>query len=149
MEPMNTITPAVNWRDLCDQLTPKQLTQIEQWDKDPSDEMREFAEDFARENALQAQHGDTPEPAGAARVHMWRDDDGDGSTRYFTASSWVIDRDDHQDGLEVDISGLHTPDGRVRRWVAIGSEYELTPRQARQLSQVLAAAADEMDARSA
>jgi hypothetical protein len=85
-------------------------------------------------------------PAGAAWVDMWRDD-GSGLFRFFTGSSWMIDRDDGRDAIGVHISGEQSPDGGTRRWIGIAGElpHQMTAGQARQVGRSLFSAAAELE----
>jgi hypothetical protein len=56
---------------------------------------------------------DVPLPASAVRVCDWDDVEHGDPHRYFVGSSWVIDRPDHEEDLQVWLDGAQRPD-RIR-----------------------------------
>ena len=104
------------------------------------------------------QLANVPHPAGATKVDDWFNPDaligtivsyvGPDTARYFTGTSWVVDRDDNDEDIDVSIVGDQYVDGRVQRQIVVhhlhGDE-PITPGQARDLIAVLIAAADEID----
>lgn len=95
-----------------------------------------------------------PFPAGAVRVEPWYHPDqpigtesnGEpGSVRYFIGSDWTVHRDDPEPHLHVQIDGnQYVDDGAIERFILVDGD-PLTPSQARELADVLRAAADEAD----
>ena len=104
------------------------------------------------------QLANVPHPAGATKVDDWFNPDaligtivsyvGPDTARYFTGTSWVVDRDDNDEDIDVSIEGEQYVDGRVQRHIVVhhlhGDE-PITPGQARQLAAALTAAADECE----
>src|SRR6185437_117212 len=94
-----------------------------------------------------------PAPAGAVHVDDW-DCFAGFPLRGFTGSTWVVDRITTAptwpagDRIEVAIVGDQRSDGSADRWVCVnrlvGYDDRLTAEQARRLSGVLSAAADEI-----
>ena len=148
---------ATSWRDLADQLTPEQISRLENmrdgWSKDTGPaEIRlcllVIARDMAQTNLADGYYSHVPLPAGAVKVHEWDDrNEQVGAFRYFTGTSRVVDRDDRDDDIDVLIEGTQYPDGSVDRLIGIHSldDGPLTIGQARQLARALIAAADETE----
>ena len=103
------------------------------------------------------QLANVPHPAGATKVDDWFNPDaligtivsyvGPDTARYFTGTSWVVDRDGNDEDIDVSIVGDQYVDGRVQRHIVIQlhSDEPITPGQARQLAAALTAAADECE----
>jgi hypothetical protein len=98
---------------------------------------------------------DVPVPAGAVEVYDWADDNeppwvltdqtNPNANRYFTGSSWTVDRAGRE--MRVFIDGLQHANGRVERNIVIDGD-AFTIAEARQLAAALIAAADEVDQNS-
>jgi hypothetical protein len=94
-----------------------------------------------------------PAPAGAIDVEEWQLDRprADGSPpnlyRYFTGSSWTIDRGEGQRAITVTVHGLQQLDGLGRRSVVVenlrGYDDRMSIAHARDLKRALTAACDE------
>jgi hypothetical protein len=66
-----------------------------------------------------------------------------GVFRYFMGSTRVVDRDDHDDDLQVAIVGTQCTNGSVKRLIGVhtvGDQLQLTIAQARQLARAVPAA---------
>jgi len=154
---MNT-TPdntAQTWRDLADQLTPRQverLTEFEQRWELPDDEKVEALLNGAREWAqnnlndhLIFSHLDKPADATAVYPCTERHP-GEGWVREFAGTERTVG------GVTVCISGTQSSDDEIERQLTVsvddlcdGPGGELTPIQTRQLSAALIEAADELE----
>jgi hypothetical protein len=86
-----------------------------------------------------------PHPAGATHVGEWDPFATTATTsRYFTGSSWVVNRPDRDSDTLVLVDGTQHADGRIDRLVSLDDD-DLTSELARQLGEALIAAADEVE----
>lgn len=139
---MTTTTAATSWRNLADQLTPKQIADLEHWEvtsRHPNrdEAILQAAQEYAQGNAWACQYAGVPTPADATSVHEWTADFGiEVPFRHF----WGTDRDG------VFICGYQKPDGSVRRYICLDFRVEdIDSAGARDLAARLIAAADELD----
>jgi hypothetical protein len=165
-----TTTPenAETWRDLTDQLTPEQIAELENCERNPrtifelpgglrcqtAEELRDsllrWAREYASDNIAGLLYADVPEPAGVNRLYGW---DGTSDFRIFDSTRRAVEINGTDDDgaalfVSVDIAGTQYPDGRVERGIRIdgvGSIDLLTLEQARRLGQALIEGADEVD----
>jgi hypothetical protein len=153
---------ATTWRDIADQLTPEQITELEvsergyrdraqlpkPWysteprsDSDITALMLHLARRHAADNLADEMYGGVPDPAGAVEVYGWG---ADSETRVFDGSSWVVNLEDRGGVIEVRVQGEQQADGGVRREIAV-HETDLTVEQARRLADAIRAACDEAE----
>lgn len=144
---------ATSWRDLADQLTPRQIAALEHLERstaahsphvDVRAELLEAARDEAAHNLVIARFADVPVPAGAETDDSWsRDESGEWSRavvwREFPSVGGV--------GLAVD--GRQTSTGEVTPpqitvFADLGAQ--LTGAEARELAAQLLEAADKLEA---
>jgi hypothetical protein len=156
------------WRDLSDQLSPEQIAELEEWERDPylifelpGGQRRQTAEElrvallwrargYASDNLAGALYGEVPEPAGATTLYGW---DGATDLRYFQGTSRAVEvtgEDSDGNGLfvSVNIDGTQYPDDRIERTIRVdglSSDDYLTLEQARRLGQALIDGFDEAD----
>jgi hypothetical protein len=134
---------ASNWRDYAKELTAEQITDLEEWERDPHrpDGRLRAAEIMAASNALQLLHRDVPAPPDAAEVEEWiSHGDGEPAERMFTSSYYREDEDQ-----SIKIYGYQRSDGSVNRKIAIDAGSVFTSAEARVLARMLLDAADEID----
>jgi len=148
----HTPDDATTWRDLADQLTPRQIAALERLERstaahpphvDVRAELLEAARDEAAHNLVIARFADVPVPAGAETDGSWsRDESGEWSRavvwREFPSVGGV--------GLAVD--GRQTSTGEVTPpqitvFADLGAQ--LTGAEARELAAQLLQAADKLD----
>lgn len=133
-----------SWRDLADQLTAKQIADLEHWEATSTHPNRDEAilqdaQRHAQANAWARQYADVPTPPDATSVNKWTADSTiEVPARHF----WGTDRDG------VFICGYQKPDGSVRnRYITLDFQVEdMDAADARDLAARLIAAADELDA---
>jgi hypothetical protein len=169
----NTRSPenAETWRDLTDQLTPEQIAELEESERNPYiifelpggnrrqtvEELRTSllrkARSAARDNLAGMLYAEVPEPAGVTRLHRW---DGDFDLRSFDGTRRPVevngkDLDGNDAVVSVDIWGTQHPDGHVERTIMVDGSLDdlLTLEQARRLGQALIEAADEAETMNA
>jgi len=131
---------AQTWRDLADELTDAQITQLERLERDEPQTLLEMAQQWAAENATAAERfDDVAAPASAVRTFGWQRDgvwfrDFAGTTRSAGPA-------------RVHIFGRQQADGSTRRWIAIHTRHlnVLDPAAARALAAALTGAADEIE----
>ncbi len=131
---------AQTWRDVADQLTAAQITQLERLEHDEPQTLLAMARDWAAKNvsAEMPLDGIAP-PAGAVRTFGWQLDsnwfrDFEGTTRRCGPA-------------RVRICGRQQADGSTRRWIAVHTRHldALDAATARELGSALTEAADEME----
>jgi hypothetical protein len=171
---MSDITPenVTSWRDLADQLTPKQATRLEEIERDPvghfchigppmsrsevQANLLRMARSYARDNLAGVLCAEVPDPAGALNVSDWSDWDTDAAIRYFSGRRWVIDVDNPGEAIHVVADGMQLSNGHIDRAITLSSSNTsrgwgpmnwntITPQQARQFAAALIDAADEVD----
>ena len=146
---MNTThDDAATWRDLTDQLTPKQIAEMEYCEREgippgltgPQHQLN-CARMMARENMTQALCADIPTPPDAVQVYAGEEWSGDRQGRMFVVATHTVD------GVTVEIVGIQFSDGTVERHILTSGDglEQMTAAQARQLAALLVEAADELD----
>ena len=139
---------AQNWRDLADQLTPEQITELEYFEREqippglnePHHHLR-YARKLVELNIARAVFADiAPPPDAIDDVDDWTDWGNGEYQRMYTA--WT-----RRAGMvSVDIFGYQTSNGHVDRSIVDSSgEEPMTAEQARQRAAALLEAADELD----
>ncbi|ASL15152.1 hypothetical protein [Mycobacterium intracellulare] len=131
---------ARNWRDVADQLTPAQVTQLERLEQDEPQTLLEIARQWATQNsAAPAPIDNIAPPAGAVRTFDWQLDgswfrDFEGTTR-------------RAGPARVQIYGRQRADASVRRWIAVQTRHldALGAAAARELAAMLTDAANEVE----
>jgi hypothetical protein len=131
---------AQTWRDLADQLTAAQITQLERLERDEPQTLLELARQWAAKNTTDAMgFDDIASPAGAVRLFGWQRD-----------GNWFRDfegtvRDAGQ--ARVHIFGRQQADGTARRWIAVHTRRlnALDAPAARGLAAALTDAAEEVE----
>jgi hypothetical protein len=131
---------AQTWRDLADQLTAGQITQLEGLELDEPQTLLEKARQWAAKNTTAAApFDDVAPPAGAVRTFGWHLDsdwfrDFEGTTR-------------RAGQARVHIFGRQQADGLARRWIAVHTRHldALDAAGARGLAAALNDAADEIE----
>lgn len=148
---------ATTWRDLVDQLTPKQVDGLEQTERRFADSgivehpeaqasLLGFAREYAQTNLADAAFADVPLPPGARTDdESWCKDLQNGG--YGRSLEWATfgERSD----INVGIDGWQRTDGSFTRYIGLWGIDEgraLTAAQARQIAALLLQAADAMDA---
>jgi len=139
---MNTQT----WRDLVDLLTPEQVAQLEYCERekippgmaDPEHHLN-CAHMMVRHNFIQRLCADVAPPADAIGELGEGNEWDDGYGRVYTVADRVVG------AMSVKILGVQFDDGRTERSILAGDIEEMTGEEARQLAQVLIAAADELE----
>ena len=158
---MNTTGTTQTWHDLAGDLMAWQVQGLERSQADrvagKLDHMSDAqfagflldrALGYARGNAADRERfGDVPVPAGDWRVWHWVADE--------HPAGWARELESSTDravgGVEVGLQGWQFPDGRVEATVAVsvddldGLQQTLTAAEARELAEVIAQAADEVD----
>jgi integrase len=146
--PMTTMRDdnASTWRDLTDQLTPKQIAELEYCEREqippgmaaPRHHLN-HARKMAELNLAQAMFADIAVPPDAVDdVDDWTDYDDGHYQRMFT--SWT------HPTLDVSVVGLQFSDGRVERYILCGTNTEeLTAEESRQVAAALIEAAAQLD----
>jgi hypothetical protein len=95
---------------------------------------------------------DVPPPAGAVQVFDWHEVEDHVVGRYFRSTSWVIHGNNgYIDDVRVLVDGTQQANGCADRLITICHRdteilTEITPQLARELAEVLVAAADEVEA---
>ncbi|ORV61492.1 hypothetical protein AWC03_09865 [Mycobacterium europaeum] len=146
---------AVSWRELADQLTPKQIAELEYCEREqippgvysPQSQLN-CARAMARHNITQALCADVPLPSDAAGdVAEWEEWQGGGHARMYTCSVRTAGT------FSVEIVGIqHDDDGRVERFILAqdtARDGSMTAANAREFAALLVDAADELDSLSA
>lgn len=158
----------VSWRDMTDQLTDKQITELEGYERQPpalvdlsrvggyrrqtTEELRDSllckARTHAEDNLSDAMSAHVPPPAGVVSLWDHWHNDGEGELRYFDGTSRRVERDRGED-VEVRICGTQYLDGHadrdeIRVYNVHGDDI-LTLAQARQLGRALLDACDEAE----
>jgi len=155
-------TNSPTWRELADQLTSEQISDLEHLDAladipgsgFTADSPRRIAEEFAVENAAQVIYADIPAPADAiSPPTRWEEWDERTWARGFTSMRRRFEYPAGTPGAQpqlvtVDVSGWQLTDGTCERSIyASGDALEsMTPEQAREVAAALLAAADRIDA---
>jgi hypothetical protein len=138
---------ATTWRDLADQLTPKQQATLERYERDfanhnipPTAELLAIARDSAQHNLSDQMFADLPMPGGVQLAEHWQPD-GDEWARAFDGTSRTVKDTD------VWIVGEQRASGAINRviHVYLGGTDDLHSDDARQLAAALVEAADEID----
>jgi len=143
-----TTTPdntATTWRDLADQLTPEQISELEYCEREEippgaasAQGHLNHARKLAELNVARAMFADIAPPPEAREIDDWTDWDDEVYQRGFT--SWT------HPGREVSILGWQFNDGRVEREILDrGGDGPMTAAQARQRAAALLDAADQLD----
>jgi hypothetical protein len=137
---------ASTWRDLTDQLTPKQIAELEYCEREqippgmaaPRHHLN-HARKMAELNLAQAMFADIAVPPDAVDdVDDWTDYDDGHYQRMFT--SWT------HPTLDVSVVGVQFSDGRVERYILCGTNTEeLTAEESRQVAAALIEAAAQLD----
>jgi hypothetical protein len=131
---------AQTWRDLADQLTAAQITQLERLERDEPQTLLEMARRWAAKNTTAAvRFDDLAPPAGAARMFGWQRD-----------GNWFRDFEGtmrRAGRTRVHIFGRQQADGSTRRWIAVQTRRldALDAAAARGLAAALTDAADEIE----
>ena len=142
---MNTDNTATTWRDLADQLTAKQIAQLDNGRGQQPGDLLDIARDMAAQNLLQLSLSDVPAPHGATDVGAWcQDDDKIGSSsRTVYGGRWTVGN------ATVVIAGEQHATGATSWQIEVqhaeNTVGDLTAEQTRELSRVLAVAADRLD----
>jgi hypothetical protein len=127
-------------RDLADQLTAVQITQLERLERDDPHTLLEKARQWAAKNTTAAApFNNVAPPAGAVRTFGWQRD-----------SNWFRDFEGTKrcaGQARVHIFGRQQADGSARRWIAVHTRRldALSAAAARELSAALNDAADEIE----
>lgn len=138
---------ATTWRDLADQLTPKQIAELEYCERkqippgvfSPQGQLN-CARAMARENIIQALCADIPAPTGAVGpVYTWEEWQGGGFGRLYVESTCTVG------DMSASIMGVQHDDGRIERFILPEDLDSLTGARARQFAALLIKAADELD----
>jgi hypothetical protein len=131
---------AQTWRDLADQLTAAQITQLERLECDDPQTLLEKARQWAAKNVTAAAPStNVAPPAGAVRTFGWQRD-----------SNWFRDFEGTNrcaGRARVHIFGRQQADGSARRWIALYTRRldALSAAAARELAAALDDAADEIE----
>ena len=148
----------MTWRDLTDQLTERQIAELEDQERDPDSLVRitgnpayrydgesllDAARSYARNHLGAAMIGDVPAPAGAVRVYDWNDADNPDAYRLVDFSTRTITTPYNE--ITVEHQGVQYPDGRLKNEILLTRFEPLTTDEARRLAAALIAAADEID----
>jgi hypothetical protein len=135
-----TDNTATDWRDLKDQLTAEQIVRLENGRHMQPGELLDIARDMAAQNLLQAAHADVPLPDGVTAT-SWYDDGGAHRTVY--GGRWTVGT------VIVAIVGGQDTAGAIAWQIEVqpvdGTVGALCAHQCRELSAVLAVAADRLD----
>lgn len=152
MTPENTTR---SWRDVADQLTPEQIEQLEERERDPGstacltgkpehrwddDNLLDCARHYSRNNLAAAMIDDVPAPAGAVKVYGWEDPDSPDAFRPFEIACHKVGV-----GIEVELRGTQDLDGSVAHEIRVQTPEVLTAESARELAATLVETADEID----
>jgi hypothetical protein len=147
---------ATTWRDLADQLTPKQVAEFDSSERrfaesgvadtpEAKAALLEYARAAAARNLVDATYAEVPLPPGATTdSESWGQDLIHGG--YRRALFWRAYSGG--DGLIVDISGWQRTDGSFERHICLWGADEgrgLTGAQARRVAALMTAAADDME----
>jgi hypothetical protein len=129
------------WRDLTEQLTEIQIQQLTGGELHATDtELLDIARDYAGHNLLQSVHADVPVPNGMTAT-CWHDCDGAHRTLY--GGQWTVGN------AIVVIVGTQDTTGAITWQIEVQhvehTVGDLTAEQCRELSAVLAVAADRLD----
>ena len=145
---MTTTTPdnnATTWRDLADELTPEQRQSYEDLEREthvrmPADVLLQYARLDIEGRLADMAYCDVSAPADVNWVGSWE------KHIEFGWSRWLLWRD----FPDVSVDGRQRCDGTVERGISLYlDDYPtLSSAEARQLAQVLAEAADELDGRA-
>ena len=141
---------ATTWRDLADQLTPKQIEHSEEFERqalgDPDDvaallldEVREHARKNLRDQMV---FGHLAAPIDATRIWHWGQDDNGDWSRDFAGTDRAFT------GFDVTISGIQNADGSTNRSAEIYSNdgaRRFSADELRAAAALLIEAADELD----
>ncbi len=140
--PLNSYTTQT-WRDLRDQLTATQIQQLEAGARvqQPAD-LLDIAKDMAAQNLLQSALTDVPIPAGSTDVRLWHQDD-DGAHRTVYGGRWTVGNADVVIVGEQDVTGA--TEWQIEVQHVENTVGDLTAEQTRELSRVLADAADTLE----
>jgi hypothetical protein len=131
---------AQTWRDLADQLTAAQITQLERLELDEPHALLEMARQWAGKNTTAAMpFHDVAPPAGAVRTFGWQRD-----------GNWFRDFEGtmrRAGQARVHIFGRQHADGSARRWISVHTRHldALDAAAARGLAAALTEAADEIE----
>jgi hypothetical protein len=138
---------ATTWRDLTDQLTPKQQATLERYERDFANrnipataELLAIARDSAQHTLSDQMFADLPMPDGVRLADHWQPD-GDEWMRAFDGTSRTV-KDTH-----VEIVGEQRASGAIARCIHVFSDGtdDLHNDDARRLAAALVEAADELD----
>ena len=130
---------AQTWRDLADQLTAAQITQLEYIEHEEPQKL-EMARQLVAENTTDTVlFGDVASPVGAVRTFRWQRD-----SNWFREFEGTMRR---VGPIRVHICGRQHADGSSQRWIAIHARHldALDAARARELATALADAADEIE----
>jgi hypothetical protein len=145
----------VTWRDIADQLTPKQRAMLDEWDIRPShpggDEGHRrglvvVARQMAADNIAQETFARMPKPLGATSVDTWRADGDRPCIRRFTGPRRRLVAVGGK-AATVDILGVQYSDGEIERTISVSADsVDLgSAHVARELADSLNAAADDLE----
>ncbi len=137
-----TDNTAQTWRDLTDQLTPKQIERLTDGKHMQPDELLDIARDYAAHNLLQASLADVAAPASITKAGAWGAD-GTDTKRTVYAGLW------HVGNVIVEIVGEQSADGAATWQIEVReaerTEGTITAAQSRELALALTDAAELLD----
>lgn len=137
------------WRDIADQLSPKEIELLEWLEGDPlngllarPEQHLMFARGWAAENLEQSLHADVPPPADAVEVGPWRKSATGVRRRDFRSSITAVAGLD----IAIEIYGHQYTDGRIEGRIALVGDTlaDISASSARELAAALVEVADEI-----
>ncbi len=138
-----TDNTAQSWRDLTDQLTTEQITQLDSAKWPDEAERLEIAREMAARNLLQVALADVAAPAGTTKAGAWYAVGDEQASRTLYADTWPVGN------VTAIVIGEQLADGSATWQLEIHeverTNGDLTAEQARELARVLLDAADKLD----